>query len=155
MDRCDDAVGLRYMHVKHANVRVTFLFVQKLTPLLTKKSTQLATTCEFRTISNLFGIGISTACMAFHDVCYAIRAILTPFLPLFQYDYEPPATSARAQSRGIGRRRRGNGRQRVSCYVSFHEMLYIILDKLFIDDVFMIVYTVLLPLFQYVTSARV
>ena len=39
---------------------------------------KLATPCEFRTIANLSGIGRSTACEIFHEVCNAIANVLTP-----------------------------------------------------------------------------
>ncbi|VDI70617.1 Hypothetical predicted protein [Mytilus galloprovincialis] len=39
---------------------------------------RLATNIEFRTLGHLFGMGLSTACMIFHDVVDAINSILLP-----------------------------------------------------------------------------
>ena len=77
--------------------------VEQLTPTLAKESTKfratipvskrvmitvykLTTTYEFRTISNLFGVGRSTACVLFHDVCRAIKEVLTPQYIVFPRD---------------------------------------------------------------------
>ena len=72
--------------------RATLVFVvEQLTLTLAKETTKfratipvskqemiavykLATTCEFRTMSNLFGLGCSMACVLFHDVCRSIKS---------------------------------------------------------------------------------
>lgn len=81
--------------------RVTFHYItEKLEPCLLKEDTnmrkcipvskrimiclyKLATNLEFRTIGNLFGIGRSTACQIFHEVCEAIQFVLTPMFITF------------------------------------------------------------------------
>ena len=76
--------------------KATFLYIsEQLEPYIGKMETQpwcpipvgkqlmstlyrLATNCEFRTISNVFGIGKSTSCVIFHETCNAITQVLTP-----------------------------------------------------------------------------
>ena len=86
--------GLWMNNMRMSRATFTFIVVQ-LTPVLSRDNTnmrtsivagkrvmialyRLATTCEFRTIGNLFGIGRSTACVIFHEVFHAVKEVLTP-----------------------------------------------------------------------------